>query len=338
MSVQEKLQSYPVPQLRILIKEHNKKVMNFIKDEIKSIRDKFKSEKLIKVTGIKDKDTIIEKMMQHESHFKNLKMKVAISVEEQNQFLDKEMQPILNKLYKEYKADGDSDELEDGVSELYKLAKSKELKIFQSKKKMINEIKKDVEDEKNKEKDKPPRPAKPPQFVFKDGKLVLVSLLEKRKSRPPKPTRSSDKIEGTHEMPDGTLMTGDQHQANSKPVIVIDTEKPKKKRKLKVVEKPKPEPKKKPKLKIVEKKKEPKVKLNIVKDDTPEPNSEDRAYNALLSKIKKDKIYVKLFDAKLVYAKDGFFNEYKRFESMIKKRVRSIGQIEEDLAKTLKKI
>jgi len=332
MSVQEKLQSYPVPQLRILIKEHNKKVMNFIKDEIKSIRDKFKEEKLIKVTGIKDKDTIIEKMMQHESHFKNVPMKTKISIEEQNNFLDKEMQPILNKLYKEYKADGDMDELEDGVSELYKLAKSKELKIFQSKKKMVNEIKKDVEDELKKEKEqgKPPRPAKPPLFVFKDGKLVLVSLLEKRKLRPKKPSREAPKkIEGTHEMKDGSLMTGDQHSQSSKPVIVIDTEKPKKKRKLKIVEKPKPEPKKKPKLKIVEKAKpEPK------KEET----SEDRAYNALLSKIKKDKIYVKLFDAKLVYAQEGFFNEYKRFESMIKKRERTVGQIEEKLAKTLKKI
>lgn len=326
MSIKEKLESYPVPQLRILIKEHNKKVQAFIKDEIKSIREKFKSEKLIKVTGIKDKSVIIDKMLEHESHFKNVPMKTKISVEEQNQFLDKEMQPVLNKLYREYKADGDSDELEDGVSELYKLAKSKELKIFQSKKKMINEIKKDVEEEKGKEKGKPARPAKPPQFMFKDGKLILVSLLEKRKSRPPKPTRSSDKIEGTHEMKGEGLMTGETHQANSKPVVVIDTKKPKKKPRLKIVEKPKPEPKKKPKPEP--KKEEPK----------PEPNSEDRAYNALSAKINKDKTYAKLFDAKLVYAQEGFFNQYKRFESMIKKRQRTVGQIEEDLAKTLKKI
>tara|TARA_R110002096_G_scaffold143605_1_gene299860 strand:- start:417 stop:1361 length:945 start_codon:yes stop_codon:yes gene_type:complete len=313
MSIKEKLQSYPVPQLRILIKEHNKRVQVFIKDELKKVREQFKEEKLIKVTGIKDKDTIIDKMLVHEKHFKNVPMKVAISKEEQNQFLDKEMQPILNKIYKEYKADGDLDELEDGVSELYKLAKSKELKIFQSKKKMVNEIKKDVSDEKEKEAGRPPKPAKPPQFIFKDGKLVLVSLLEKRKQRPPKPTRSSEKIEGTHEMPSGEgLMTGDTHQENSKPVIVIDTKKQKKKPRLKIVEKKKEKPK-------------------------PEPNSEDRAYNALLAKINKDKTYAKLMDDKLIYAKDGFFNQYKRFESMIKKRQRTIGQIEEDLAKTLKK-
>ena len=335
MSIKEKLESYPVPQLRILIKEHNKKVQAFIKDEIKSIREKFKAEKLIKVTGIKDKDTIIEKMLEHSNHFKNVPMKTKISIEEQNQFLDKEMQPVLNKLYKEYKADGDMDELEDGVSELYKLAKTKEITIFQSKKKMVNEIKKDVEDEKEKEKGKPPRPAKPPLFVFKDGKLVLVSLLEKRKLRPAKPTREAPKkIEGTHEMPSGELMTGDTHQENSKPVIVIDTEKPKKKRKLKIVEKPKPEPepKKKPKLKIVEKKKP---------EPEPEPKvetSEDRAYNALSARINKQRNYLKLFDAKLAYRQTGFNNEYKRFESMIKKRERTIAQIEEDLDKTLKKL
>jgi len=327
MSVQEKLQSYPVPQLRILIKQHNKKVMEFIKNEIKSIREKFKAEKLIKVTGIKDKDTIIEKMLEHSNHFKNVPMKTKISIEEQNQFLDKEMQPVLNKLYKEYKADGDMDELEDGVSELYKLAKTKEITIFQSKKKMVNEIKKDVEDEKNKEKEKgkPPRPTSPPLFVFKDGKLILISELEKRKLRPKKPSREAPKkIEGTHEMPDGTLMSGDTHQINSKPLIVIDAKKSKKKRNLKIVIKDKP----KEKPKVEPKKEEPK----------PEPNSEDRAYNALSAKINKQKNYLKLFDAKLAYRQTGFNNEYKRYESMIKKRERTIAQIEEDLDKTLKRL
>ena len=105
--------------------------MNFIKDEIKSIREKFKAEKLIKVTGIKDKSVIIDKMLVHENHFKNVPMKTKITEEEQNNFLDTQMQPILNKLYKEYKADGDMDELEDGVSELYKLAKTKEITMQQ---------------------------------------------------------------------------------------------------------------------------------------------------------------------------------------------------------------
>jgi hypothetical protein len=77
-------------------------------------------------------------------------MECAISKEEQNQFLDTEMQPRLSKIYKEYKANGDTDALEDGVGELYELAKRKELQIFQSKKKMINEIKKDVDEENGK--------------------------------------------------------------------------------------------------------------------------------------------------------------------------------------------
>lgn len=76
-------------------------------------------------------------------------MTFVISIEEQNQFLDKEMQPILNKLYKKYTLDRDESILEDGVTELYKLAKSKELTIFQSKQQMINEIKKDIEEYKS---------------------------------------------------------------------------------------------------------------------------------------------------------------------------------------------
>ncbi len=135
MSVRENLESYKVPQLRLIIREHNKKVNKFIKDELKEIREKFKKEKLIKVTGIKDKNKIIDERMKHEQHFKNVPARPVVSTQEQNEFLSKEMQPQLNKLYKEYKADGDEDELTDGVNLLYKLAKTKDLKVFQSKKK-----------------------------------------------------------------------------------------------------------------------------------------------------------------------------------------------------------
>jgi len=227
MSVKSVLESYKVPELRLIIRQHNKKVQAFIKDELKEIREKFKKEKLIKVTGMKNKSDIINEMLKHETHFKNVPVRPVVSTEEQNEFLSEEMQPKLNKLYREYKADGDLDELTDGVNLLYKLAKTKDLKPFQSKKKMIEEIKKDVADEKAKEpKGRPPRPAKPPLFVFKDGRLVLVSLLESLKLRPKKPTRKAPgKLEGTHEMKDGSLMTGETHNEDSKPLIVItDTE------------------------------------------------------------------------------------------------------------------
>jgi len=232
MSVRENLESYKVPQLRIIIKEHNKKVNKFIKEEVAEIKEKFKKEKLIKVTGIKDKNKIIDEMMKHEQHFKNVPFKVAVSQEEQNQFLNNVMQPALNKLYKEYKADGDLDELEDGITKIYKLAKSKELKVFQSKKKMLAEIKKDVAEEKAKEKGKPPRPTKPPLFIFdkKSQKLVLVSLFEARKLRPKKPAREAPKgkLEGTHEMKEGgDLMTGETHSEKSKPLVVITEDKTK---------------------------------------------------------------------------------------------------------------
>lgn len=232
MSVKENLESYSIPQLRLLVKEHNKKVQSFIKDELKSIREKFKEEKLIKIIGIKDKTIIIDKMLKQESHFINVPKKVLKSQEEKEVVMSGKMQTLLNSIYKNYKKDGDKDEVEDGIKQLFIIAKNNEIPIKLSKGKMSNEIIKDVQEEKKKEEGKPPRPAKPAQFIFKEGKLVLVTLLEKRKLRPAKPTREAPKIEGTHEMPDGSLMTGDEHQANSKPVIVIE-DKPKKKSKKK---------------------------------------------------------------------------------------------------------
>ena len=55
-------------------------------------------------------------------------------------------------------------------------------------------------------------------------------------------------------------------------------------------------------------------------------------------RINKNKIYLKLFDDKLAYRQTGFNNQYNRFEKMIKDRQRTIAQIEEDLAKTLKRL
>ena len=154
------------------------------------------------------------------------------------------MQTLLNSMYKNYKKDGDKDEVEDGVKQLFIIAKNNEIPMKKSKSKIVDEIIKNVEEEKKKDEEtkkqqKPPRPSKPPQFVFKGGKLVLVSLLEKRKQRPAKPTREAPKkIEDTHKMPNGDIMTGGKHEADSKPLVVID-DKPKKKKNVPFVPQPK---------------------------------------------------------------------------------------------------
>tara|TARA_R110000823_G_scaffold2257_11_gene9235 strand:+ start:51 stop:920 length:870 start_codon:yes stop_codon:yes gene_type:complete len=199
MSIKENLNSYSIPQLRVLVREHNKKVNISIKNELKEVRGRMKEKRLIKIVGDKDKNSIIEKMMKHKDHFKDVPKKKELSEDEQNEYIDNVINPLYTKIVKEYMADGDLDELEDGVSELYKLSKSKGLEIFQSKKKMVKDLIKEAEEDKKKEEEdkknnKPPRPKNPPLFIYKNGKLRLISLLEKKKaSRPAKPTRDAVK-------------------------------------------------------------------------------------------------------------------------------------------------
>ena len=199
MSIKENLNSYSIPQLRVLVREHNKKVNISIKNELKEVKGRMKEKRLIKIVGDKDKNSIIEKMMKHKDHFKDVPKKKELSEDEQNEYIDNVINPLYTKIVKEYMADGDLDELEDGVSELYKLSKSKGLEIFQSKKKMVKDLIKEAEEDKKKEEEdkknnKPPRPKNPPLFIYKNGKLRLISLLEKKKaSRPAKPTRDAVK-------------------------------------------------------------------------------------------------------------------------------------------------
>jgi len=199
MSIKENLNSYSIPQLRVLVREHNKKVNISIRNELKEIRGRMKEKRLIKIVGDKDKKSIINKMLKHKEHFKDIPKKKELSEDSQNEFIDKVINPLYTKIVKEYMSDGDLDELEDGVSELYKLSKEEGLEIFQSKKKMVKELIKEAEEDKKKEAEdkknnKPPRPKNPPLFIYKNGKLRLISLLEKKRaSRPAKPTREAPK-------------------------------------------------------------------------------------------------------------------------------------------------
>ena len=128
-SIQEILESYSVPELREIVKIHNKSVNEFIKDEIKMLRDKFKADKLIKITGIKNKTEIVNIMLQKQAHFKNIPFKIPITEAEKTQYLAEVVHPTLDKLTKEYVLDKDKDEVTDGLSILFKEVKAKEIKL-----------------------------------------------------------------------------------------------------------------------------------------------------------------------------------------------------------------
>ena len=224
-SIQEILESYSVPELREIVKILNKSVNEFIKDEIKAIREKFKADKLIKVVGVKDKDEIVKIMMEKKSHFKNIPFKIPITEQEKTQYLAEVVHPTLDKLTKDYVADKDKDEVTDGLNILFKEVKAKEIKLPMTK----TEIKKLIFSYV-----KPDRPKYPPLFRFLGGKLQLVKDLDKR---PPKPSRpSKPPVLKVHKMPDGEVMVGKQHSDKSKPLITLEV-KPKTKRKIIVITK-----------------------------------------------------------------------------------------------------
>lgn len=223
------LQSYSIPELREIVKIHNKSVMDFIKDEIKMIREKFKEQKLIKITGLKDKMEIINIMMEKKNHFRNIPFKKPLTTPEKKEYMKNDVQPALNKIFREWDRDGDKDEVVDGINLLYSEMKRKDVKLPLTKAKLIKEI---FASER-----KPNRPSQPPLFAYVDGKLQRITVLEAKKLRPAKPTRASTiqpqlKV---HEMPDGEVMVGEDHTKDSKPLITLDVkDKPKKKIKKKI--------------------------------------------------------------------------------------------------------
>ena len=212
-SIEEVLNSYSVPELRQIVKIHNKSVNEFIKDEIKMLRDKFKADKLIKITGIKDKNEIVKIMLEKEKHFVNIPFKVPVTEAEKNQYLADVVHPTIDKLTNDYIADKDKDEVEDGLKILFKEVKAKELNLPMTKSQIKNLIFSYV---------KPNRPKYPPMFKFVGGKLQLIKDLNKR---PPKPSRpSKPPVLKVHKMPDGEVMVGKQHGDKSKPLITLDVE------------------------------------------------------------------------------------------------------------------
>jgi len=224
------LQSYSGKELRRFVIEHNKKIKAKVRLEVKEIKERILKKRLIDIKGLK-KDSIIEKMMEQQVFFKNIKMRKEMSPEEDEANLDK-LQVSLNEVINSYKKNQDESQLNKRLKELKKESEVMDLQLLKgsSIKKLETEI---IKNNKVKKGQPPPKPSSKPMYkydpVSKSLRLAPKPTQPTRKPPPPK------KPEGTHKMPDGTVMSGETHSEDSKPV------KPKKK-KLKIVIKEKPKP------------------------------------------------------------------------------------------------
>ena len=224
------LQSYSGKELRRFVIEHNKKIKAKVRLEVKEIKERILKKRLIDIKGLK-KDSIIEKMMEQQVFFKNIKMRKETTVEEDESNLDK-LQVSLNEVINSYKKNQDESQLNKRLKELKKESEVMDLQLLKgsSIKKLETEI---IKNNKVKKGQPPPKPSSKPMYkydpVSKSLRLAPKPTQPTRKPPPPK------KPEGTHKMPDGTVMSGETHSEDSKPV------KPKKK-KLKIVIKEKPKP------------------------------------------------------------------------------------------------
>ena len=224
------LQSYSGKELRRFVIEHNKKIKAKVRLEVKEIKERILKKRLIDIKGLK-KDSIIEKMMEQQVFFKNIKMRKEMTPDEDEANLDK-LQESLNAVINSYKKNQDESELKKSLKEIKKESEVMDLQLLKgsSIKKLETEI---IKNNKVKKGQPPPKPTSKPMYkydpVSKSLRLAPKPTQPTRKPPPPK------KPEGTHKMPDGTVMSGSVHSEDSKPV------KPKKK-KLKIVIKEKPKP------------------------------------------------------------------------------------------------
>tara|TARA_R110000822_G_scaffold61222_1_gene151662 strand:- start:260 stop:1204 length:945 start_codon:yes stop_codon:yes gene_type:complete len=254
------LQSYSGKELRRFVIEHNKKVKAKVRLEVKEIKDRILKKRLIDIKGLK-KDSIIEKMLEQKDFFKSIKMRKEMTPEEDEANLDK-VQVSLNEVVKLYKKNQDESELKKSLKEIKKEAESLDLELLKGAtiKKLETQI---VSEHKLKKGEAPPKPTGKPMYkydpVSKSLRLVPKPPLPKRKPPAPK------KDEGTHEMPDGTVMAGSVHSEDSKPV--------------------------KPKLKIVKKEKATGTKLP--------KGSKDKALKKLADKKEKEELIKKTAESNL---------------------------------------
>ena len=80
--------SYIGKELLRFVIEHNKKVKDKVKAEVKEIKSKILAKRLIDIRGLK-KDDIVDKMLEQKQFFKDIKMRPIKSEEEDQENLDK---------------------------------------------------------------------------------------------------------------------------------------------------------------------------------------------------------------------------------------------------------
>tara|TARA_R110002012_G_scaffold489_1_gene1935 strand:- start:2056 stop:3405 length:1350 start_codon:yes stop_codon:yes gene_type:complete len=253
------LQSYSGKELRRFVIEHNKKVKAKVRLEVKEIKERILKKRLIDIRGLK-KDSIIEKMMEQQVFFKNIKMRKEDEVEEKTKEQVKEssdkLQIIYNEIVNTYEKNQDEKELAKELRKLRKLADKEGLKTDDfDPKKIKTRLDKII---KNKNQPKKIKKTKIEKLWDESLEAPLPEEITKRDLPKKKKLKIViKKPEGTHKMPDGTVMSGETHTEDSKPV------KPKKK-KLIIKEKSKI-----PKITITEAPKEKKEASKPVDKPTP---------------------------------------------------------------------
>lgn len=210
--------SYSGKELRRFVIDHNKKVKDKVKSEVKEIKTRILKKRLIDIRGLKKED-IIDKMLEQKQFFKDIKMRPVKSEEEDDENLNK-LQTVYQDVVDNYIKNQDETKLNKDLKNLKKEADKNDLQLLKGQN--INKLKKQIiiKFDKDLQKNKDGKPVAPPRTKKGIKKNDPIFDLRKAIEAPPPQNK---KTEGTHEMPDGTVMTGDTHNKDSVkvPNIVI---------------------------------------------------------------------------------------------------------------------
>jgi len=200
--------SYSGKELRRFVIEHNKKVKDKVKAEVKEIKNKILKKRLIDIKGLK-KDAIVDKMLEQKQFFKDIKMRPIKSDEDNKENLNK-LQKVYEEVVDDYIKNQDENKLNKDLKDLKKESDKNDLDILKGQN--INKLKKQIiiKFDKDLQKSKDGKPIAPPRTKKGIKKNDPIFDLRKAIEAPP-----SKKDEGTHEMPDGTVMTGETHNKDS---------------------------------------------------------------------------------------------------------------------------
>lgn len=202
--------SYSGKELRRFVIEHNKKVKDKVKAEVKEIKNKILKKRLIDIKGLK-KDAIIDKMLEQKQFFKDIKMRPIKSDEEDEENLNK-LQVVYEEVVEDYIKNQDENKLNKDLKNLKKEADKNDLELLKGQN--INKLKKQIiiKFDKDLQKSKDAKPIAPPRTKKGIKKNDPIFDLRKAIEAPP-PKNKKD--EGTHQMPDGSVMTGKTHNKDS---------------------------------------------------------------------------------------------------------------------------